>query len=105
MSVATGIPPAALLALDAEMFDAIEDEAGRRWDADTELAAQALEVTHDLYRAFVEVHSKPRAPIPPRLHVPRPDDLDPPIPEAPRPVSVNELVALTGVAVVPAEGD
>ena len=105
MSVATGIPPAALLSLDAEMFDAIEDEVGRRWDAPTELAAQLLEVTHDHYRAFVQVHSKPRSAMPERIHVPRPDDLDAPAPAAPRRVNVSELVALTGVAVVPAGGE
>ena len=47
-----------------------------RWTQDTELAAQQVEVTHSLLRAFVQANSKKGSKPMEPLRIPRPHDDD-----------------------------
>lgn len=72
VSVATGISPRELLALDASMFDEVLQAVERRWSPELELSASLLEVVHAHFLNFVRVHSKKGATIPKPLQVTRP---------------------------------
>jgi len=74
MSVALGLDPHDLLDLDGPMFDALERAAGARWTVADELAAQALELAHAHFVAFLAVHSKKGARLPNPLRVQRPTE-------------------------------
>jgi hypothetical protein len=94
VSVETGISPRELLALDAEMFDAVLEARSERWTTEHELAASALEVAHAHMLLFLRVHSKKNARLPEPLVVERPGQRDE---EAkPTPMSVVELARLSG---------
>lgn len=55
------------------MFDALSHEVGAHWSMELDLAALQAELLHALWRAYVAVHSKQNAQIPPPLTIARPD--------------------------------
>lgn len=93
MSVATGISPRELLALDADTFAEIEDVAASRWNV-TDLLTVIAEVVHAHYRAYLSAHGVKSSQLPPPLEVPRPDRPDRKA-DAPR-VSIRELATIGG---------
>jgi hypothetical protein len=101
VSVATGIGPTELLALDGPMFEALVDEVDERWSTELELAATTLEVAHAHFLAYVRTHSKSSARLPDPLRVDRPKR-EPSTPAPPARVSVNELAQLVGQSITPA---
>jgi hypothetical protein len=102
VSVATGIGPTELLALDAPMFEALVDEVDERWSTELELAATTLEVAHAHFLAYVRTHSKSSARIPDPLRVERPKRDEHSKPAPAKPVSAGELAALVGKSITPA---
>ena len=95
MSVETGISPRELLALDAEMFDAVVEARSERWTTETELLASALELAHAHFLAFVRVNSKKSAKLPEPLVVERPGQKTEDVVEPTR-MGVLELAAFAG---------
>jgi hypothetical protein len=73
VSVATGIAPSELLALDAELWDAIDRAESERWDVLVELTASTLELLSALGLAWVKIHSKPGASLGEPVSIPRPE--------------------------------
>jgi hypothetical protein len=96
VSAQLGIDPAGLLELEGRMFDALERAAGKRWTIADELAAQALELAHVHYVAFLASCGVKGAKLPAALRVPRPDADDGSGFEKPRVLSPADFVAEFG---------
>jgi hypothetical protein len=99
MSVQTGIAPQALLALDAEWYDALEKATEERWPVELELQAQLVELASAHLLAFVRAHSDGKRRLPDPVTVPRPGGQarDEGGPERGERLSVAELAALPGL--------
>ena len=99
MSVQTGIAPQALLALDAEWYDALEKAAEERWPLELELQAQLVELASAHLLAFVRAHSDGKRRLPDPTVIPRPGDRarDEGGPERGQRMSVAELASLPGL--------